>query len=143
LIEAVNRLEREHLEVKTQVVDLGSARKLMRFFNEHFSKATPQEQRELVKEVIHSLVVKTTYISAHYFAKASEDLFSADLGGFDQGPRVKGEIKNPLSGAEVAAPTGGFDSALRKTLVWTNFDLVEVNGFEPMTFAMPLRRSTN
>ncbi len=124
-------LNAERDGASSSVIDLKSVFELIKTFGRDFNKAPPSTQREALRDFIHKIVVSEEGVTLEYYVGPREDVL----------PGVSPEyleifephkMKNPALGS--ATYRSGFRSL---------FNLVEIHGFEPRTFSMPWKRSTN
>jgi hypothetical protein len=118
----VEHIEKIRAEREGKVIDLDIAHRFLRIFDASFQKRPVLEQRGLIEEVVHSLIVGKNEVKAFYYVLGSPDCISTNLGSAEDE-----DISGPAQPWSPVRP---------------GFGLVETAGIEPASESHPSLAST-
>jgi site-specific DNA recombinase len=129
---SIEQFKGERSSKGTTVVNADGVFKLFRTFKDYFPKCSPQEQRDILRSVVFKLVIRQDHVGFYYYTSPEEEVLGVE--GLDA-RLVAGAA--PKNGAAVQP------LETTRTAVRPRINLVDPNGFEPLTYSMPWNRSTN
>jgi hypothetical protein len=106
IVEHIEKIRAEREEMSGKVIDLDIAHRFFRIFDARFQKRPALEQRGLIEEVVHSLIVGKNEVKAFYYVLGSPDSFSTILGSAEDE-----DISNPAQPWSQVSPRIRFGGA--------------------------------